>query len=427
MPRQDGRAPDELRPVKITRGFTQATPGSVLYESGRTKVLVTASVEDRVPPWMQGRGQGWLTAEYSMLPGSTPDRKARSGSTNRVDGRTHEIQRLVGRSLRSVLDDAGARRADDLDRLRRPRGRRGHAHRLDQRRLHRGRGRAQEAQVPQAADPLAAQGAGRRRLGRHRRRDGRPRPRLLRRPPGRGGHERRDDGVGQVHRGPGHGRGPPLRRRRARGAPLARPAGHRPHPRPREGGRSPRRDRVRRPGSCWPRPTGTRPARSPRSSPPTASRWRSRRASPPSSRTERRSPRTPTRRRSPRRAWRGGRPWPTTRASPCEALGGAPGVHSARYAGPDATDEANTARLLAELAARGLVDPPAAFVCHAVLVRARRARCSPAPRRGWRGSCGDRRAGRTGSATTRSSTTWARPTPRPASASPSSRPPTRTP
>ena len=104
MPRQDGRAPDELRPVKITRGFTQATPGSVLYESGRTKVLVTASVEDRVPPWMQGRGQGWLTAEYSMLPGSTPDRKARSGSTNRVDGRTHEIQRLVGRSLRSVLD-----------------------------------------------------------------------------------------------------------------------------------------------------------------------------------------------------------------------------------------------------------------------------------------------------------------------------------
>ena len=104
MPRQDGRAPDELRPVKITRNFTQATPGSVLYESGKTKVLVTASIEDRVPPWMQGRGQGWLTAEYSMLPGSTPDRKARAASTNRVDGRTHEIQRLVGRSLRSVLD-----------------------------------------------------------------------------------------------------------------------------------------------------------------------------------------------------------------------------------------------------------------------------------------------------------------------------------
>ena len=105
MPRPDGRAPDELRPVKITRGFTTSTPGSVLYECGRTKVLATASVEERVPPWMQGKGKGWLTAEYSMLPGSTGDRKARASSTHRVDGRTYEIQRLVGRSLRAVLDD----------------------------------------------------------------------------------------------------------------------------------------------------------------------------------------------------------------------------------------------------------------------------------------------------------------------------------
>jgi len=104
MPRHDGRSPSDLRPVKITRGFTRSTPGSVLYESGRTKVLVTASVEDRVPPWMQGRGQGWLTAEYSMLPGATPDRKQRASTSNRVDGRTYEIQRLIGRSLRSVLD-----------------------------------------------------------------------------------------------------------------------------------------------------------------------------------------------------------------------------------------------------------------------------------------------------------------------------------
>lgn len=106
MPRHDGRAPDQSRPVKITRGFCDATPGSVLYESGRTKVFVTASVEDRVPPWMQGRGQGWLTAEYAMLPGSTPDRKQRATAGGRVDGRTHEIQRLVGRALRSVLDPA---------------------------------------------------------------------------------------------------------------------------------------------------------------------------------------------------------------------------------------------------------------------------------------------------------------------------------
>lgn len=104
MPRPNGRAPDALREIRITRGFTKATPGSVLYESGRTKVLVTASVEERVPPWMQGRGKGWLTAEYGMLPGSTSDRKQRPIGA-RVDGRTYEIQRLVGRSLRAILDD----------------------------------------------------------------------------------------------------------------------------------------------------------------------------------------------------------------------------------------------------------------------------------------------------------------------------------
>jgi ribonuclease PH len=98
--------------VKITRGFCDATPGSVLYESGRTRVFVTASVEERVPPWMQGRGQGWLTAEYSMLPGSTPDRKARASSTNRVDGRTYEIQRLVGlHRPTSAIDDLGGLRS----------------------------------------------------------------------------------------------------------------------------------------------------------------------------------------------------------------------------------------------------------------------------------------------------------------------------
>jgi ribonuclease PH len=105
VPRPDGRAPDALRPIRVTRRFTGSTPGSVLYESGRTKVLVTASVEDRVPPWMQGRGKGWLTAEYGMLPGSTGDRKQRPIGTARIDGRTYEIQRLIGRSLRAVLDE----------------------------------------------------------------------------------------------------------------------------------------------------------------------------------------------------------------------------------------------------------------------------------------------------------------------------------
>ena len=103
-PRHEGRAPGRIRPVEITRHWTKAVPGSVLYRSGRTLVFATASVEDRVPPWMQGRGVGWVTAEYGMLPGSTKDRKQRPGTSGKVDGRTHEIQRLIGRSLRAVVD-----------------------------------------------------------------------------------------------------------------------------------------------------------------------------------------------------------------------------------------------------------------------------------------------------------------------------------
>jgi ribonuclease PH len=104
MPRPDGRQPGDLRPIQITRRFTSAAPGSVLYRCGGTCVFVTASVEDRVPPWMAGRGQGWVTAEYGMLPGASRDRKARASSTGRTDGRTHEIQRLIGRVLRTVVD-----------------------------------------------------------------------------------------------------------------------------------------------------------------------------------------------------------------------------------------------------------------------------------------------------------------------------------
>ena len=104
MARRDGRDADQIRPVDIQRRFTRAAPGSVLYRSGDTHVFVTASVEDRVPHWLSGRGQGWTTAEYGMLPGSTRDRKSRASSTGRVDGRTQEIQRLVGRVLRSVMD-----------------------------------------------------------------------------------------------------------------------------------------------------------------------------------------------------------------------------------------------------------------------------------------------------------------------------------
>ncbi|MGH8988625.1 MAG: ribonuclease PH [Acidimicrobiales bacterium] len=102
--RVDGRALDELRPVTFQRDFTVFAPGSVLVSMGHTKVLCTASVEDRVPPWMRGSGRGWVTAEYSMLPGSTAERATREAAKGRQSGRTQEIQRLIGRSLRAVCD-----------------------------------------------------------------------------------------------------------------------------------------------------------------------------------------------------------------------------------------------------------------------------------------------------------------------------------
>jgi ribonuclease PH len=102
--RRDGREPDDLRTVTFTRDFTDMAEGSVLVEFGRTRVLCTASVEERVPPWMRGKGRGWVTAEYSMLPGSSPERIEREAQKGRPSGRTQEIQRLIGRSLRAVTD-----------------------------------------------------------------------------------------------------------------------------------------------------------------------------------------------------------------------------------------------------------------------------------------------------------------------------------
>ncbi len=100
--RIDGRKPDQLRPVKITRRYTCFAPGSVLVETGLTRVLCTATFEEAVPQWRKGTGKGWLTAEYGMLPSSTPDRKKRS--EGKTDGRAQEIQRLIGRALRAVID-----------------------------------------------------------------------------------------------------------------------------------------------------------------------------------------------------------------------------------------------------------------------------------------------------------------------------------
>ena len=104
--RPSGRSPEELRAVRISRGYTRHAEGSVLVEFGDTRVLVTASVEDGVPSFMRGKGEGWVTAEYGMLPGSSTSRIARESSRGKVGGRTHEIQRLIGRSLRAVTDMA---------------------------------------------------------------------------------------------------------------------------------------------------------------------------------------------------------------------------------------------------------------------------------------------------------------------------------
>ena len=104
MGRIDGRAADEMRRVKITRHYLKHPAGSVLIEVGNTKVICAASSEERVPHFLKGSGEGWITAEYALLPSSTQTRTARESMRGRVTGRTHEIQRLIGRSLRSVMD-----------------------------------------------------------------------------------------------------------------------------------------------------------------------------------------------------------------------------------------------------------------------------------------------------------------------------------
>jgi len=102
--RPSGRQPDQLRGIRIQRGFTRHAEGSVLIECGDTRVLCTASVEETLPPFLRGKGQGWVTAEYGMLPRSTNTRNQREAARGKQSGRTQEIQRLIGRALRSVVD-----------------------------------------------------------------------------------------------------------------------------------------------------------------------------------------------------------------------------------------------------------------------------------------------------------------------------------
>jgi ribonuclease PH len=102
--RNDGRRPDDLRPLELLPDYLEQPHGSVLFSQGKTKVLCTASIQDGVPRWLYGKGRGWLTAEYSLLPASTGDRTEREASRGKQGGRTVEIQRLIGRSIRSVTD-----------------------------------------------------------------------------------------------------------------------------------------------------------------------------------------------------------------------------------------------------------------------------------------------------------------------------------
>src|SRR4026207_161272 len=104
MTRSDGRAPGQLRPTRMTPAFTMHAEGSILIESGQTRVICTASVEDRVPGFLRNTGKGWVTAEYGMLPRATSTRTQREATSGKVGGRTQEIQRLIGRSLRAVTN-----------------------------------------------------------------------------------------------------------------------------------------------------------------------------------------------------------------------------------------------------------------------------------------------------------------------------------
>jgi ribonuclease PH len=107
MTRNDGRRPDQLRPLELLPDYLEQPHGSVLYSQGKTKVLCTASIQEGVPRWLYGKGRGWLTAEYSLLPASTGDRTDREASRGKQGGRTIEIQRLIGRSIRAVTDFEG--------------------------------------------------------------------------------------------------------------------------------------------------------------------------------------------------------------------------------------------------------------------------------------------------------------------------------
>ncbi len=204
--RSYGRGPGELRPIEIEPGFMRTATGSALISAGETRVICTASAQESVPRWMAGKGRGWLTAEYGMLPASTGDRKQRDATKGRLDGRSVEIQRLIGRSLRGVIDLSAARRTHDLPRLRRAAGRRRHALRLDHGCLRRAGAGVRASAGRRQAGGLAADRLGRGGLLRDGRGGRAAGSRLLRGLDRGGRRERGDDRRGRSDRGAGDGR-----------------------------------------------------------------------------------------------------------------------------------------------------------------------------------------------------------------------------
>ena len=214
--RTTGAGPTQLRPLTIELDYLENPHGSALITQGKTKVLCTAMVQEEVPRWLRNQGRGWMTAEYSLLPASTGDRVEREASRGKQQGRTIEIQRLIGRAMRARRRLPGARRAHALARLRRAAGRRRHALRRDLRRVRRGEARARPLR------PLArVRRLGRRGLGRRRRRRAAARPRLLRGLERRHRHERRHDRRRPADRGAGDG-GAAIRSRARRSTSCSR-------------------------------------------------------------------------------------------------------------------------------------------------------------------------------------------------------------
>ena len=342
--RADGRTPGQMRPVSVEMDVQKWATASLIYRQGDTHVLCSATVEDRVPPFLRGKGTGWVTAEYAMLPTATSERMQRESVRGKLGGRTYEIQRLVGRSLRGAVDTSviGERTVTvDCDVIQADGGTRC----------------ASITGGFLVLSPGIAQGqprAGHRRQDRghqrrHRRRYAAPRPRVHRGLRGRGRLQRRRHGRRRVHRGPGDRRGQSLRpcvrwtvcwvspttvwagssRSRTR---CSRATAHDASPPAgdtlaAQDGRT-RRRCWRCPVSNWCRPTmwASRVSRS-RTLKPSRPTPRSRRAS------------TPVARVCPH--------WPMTRASRSTRSTGGPGVYTKRYAGEDASDDDNNRKLLA--------------------------------------------------------------------------------